>query len=92
MKRFNTSSTAGKAVFNTLLTSALLLILSAFTLTTAVSAAELVVNGDFEYPVVDANLGWTTYYGENYSLSEADDCPADNDPDWCNDDVRVPGW
>ena len=42
MKRFNANSVAGKAVLNTLLTSALLLILSGFTLTTAVSADELV--------------------------------------------------
>jgi len=43
-------------------------------------------------------LGWTTYYGENYPLSEDSDCDI-FDPTgshWaysnCNDDERVPGW
>ena len=88
MKRFNAKSVAGKAVLNTLLTSALLLFLSAFTLTTAVSAADLVVNGGFEEPVVDTDLGWATYYGENFS--GVPDC----NPLYirCIDDVLVPGW
>jgi hypothetical protein len=99
MKRFNASSIAGKAVLSTLLTSALLLIFSAFTLTTAVSAAELVVNGGFENPVVPTNVrdrGWATYYGVNQPLGTDDDCPVNiaNLPsdDNCNDDLRVPGW
>ena len=91
MKRFDANSVAGKAVLNTLLTSALLLILSGFTLTTAVSAAELIVNGGFEAPIVDPALGWTTYYGENHPLSAGDDCPVPSGGK-CNDDVRIPGW
>ena len=80
MKRFNAYSVAGKAVLNTLLTSALLLVLSGFTLTTAVSAAELVVNGGFEKPEVPIGtnaFGWMTYYGENQPLGADDDCPDD---------------
>jgi len=71
---------------------AILLAFCSLTLTTAVSAAELVVNGGFETPIVDKDLNWMTYYGENQPLSEPGDCPADNAPDKCNDDVRVPGW
>jgi hypothetical protein len=99
MKRFNTNSTAGKVVLNTLLTSVLLLILSAFTLSTVVSAAELIVNGGFESPVVDTGdpvSGWMTYYGQNKSLGAPDDCPEPEDinalPDNCNDGTQVPGW
>ena len=98
MKRFNTNSTAGKAVFNTLLTSALLLVLSAFTLTPTAFAAELIVNGGFENPVVPFGSfgpkGFMTYYGENHPLGADTDCPVTGDPsdDRCNDDVRVPGW
>ncbi len=91
MKRFNAKSIASKAVLNTLLTSALLLILSAFTLTTAVSAAELVVNGGFEEPIVavtPGEFGWTTYYGENFS--GPGDCPTSRPT--CNNGTLVPGW
>jgi hypothetical protein len=95
MKRFNANSIAGKAVLSILLTSVLLLMLSAFTLTTTASAAELVVNGGFEEPVVPTHAldrGWATYYGSNHPLGAPDDCPADNLPGRCNDDVRIPGW
>ena len=88
MKRFNTNSIAGKVVLNTKLTPALLLIISTFTLATAASAANLVDNGGFEEPVVDTDLGWTTYYGQNFS--GPDDCPALSPR--CNDGTLVPGW
>lgn len=74
---------------------AFFLVLSSLTLTGAVSAAELVVNGGFEEPVVEIGLtgfGWETFYGVNQALSEPDDCPADDKPHRCNDDIRVPGW
>jgi len=94
MKRFNAKSVAGKAVLNTLLTSALLLILSAFTFTTVASAAELIVNGGFEEPVVDPGLRWMTYYGKNHPLGADEDCPVTGkaSDDKCSDDVRIPGW
>ena len=88
MKRFNANSIAGKAVLNTRLTPALLLIISTFTLATAASAANLVVNGGFEDPVVDPAIGWTTYYGENFSGPA--DCPIPSVT--CNDGTLVPGW
>lgn len=96
MKRINATRIAGKAVLDTLLTSALFLALTAFTLTTAASAAELIVNGGFEEPVVDLELDWSTYYGMNQPLGAPDDCPVNNpslpSDAKCNDDVRVPGW
>jgi hypothetical protein len=96
MKRFNTNSFAGKGLLSTLLTSILLLALSAITFSTTTSAAELVVNGGFEEPVVPvgpSGFGWATYYGVNQPLDAEDDCPV-NLPgdDNCNDDDRVPGW
>jgi len=92
MKRLIDFGAARTANYRYSLVPALLLVLSSVTLITAASAAELIVNGGFEAPVVDPGLDWMTYYGENHALSEADDCPADNFPDHCNDDVRVPGW
>jgi hypothetical protein len=91
MKRFNARSIAGKAVLNTLLTSPLLLVLSAFTLTTTASAAELVVNGGFEEPVnpVGASgFSWWTYNGQNFSGTPNCPPPAPT----CSDKFLVPGW
>ena len=97
MKRFNTNSTAGKVVLNTLVLPTLLLMLCAFTLAKTASADELVVNGWFELPVVstvDPVWGWMTYYGGNKPLGAPGDCPTDTGdlPENCNDDTRVPGW
>jgi len=94
MKRSINFGVAGKAIHRRSFVPAILLVFFSLTLTTAVSAAELVVNGGFEDPIVDTGLGWTTYYGENQPLSEPGDCPTgvDDSPDKCNDDDRVPGW
>ena len=102
MKSFDIDSNAEKSELRFKLTSAFLLILFTLSLTTAASAAELVVNGGFESPVVPMNpgtdYGWATYYGENYPLTEPGDCdlwdPTGLLPahDKCNDDERVPGW
>ncbi len=97
MKRLFDYSATGTASHRYGLVPALLLVFSSVVLTTAVTAAELVVNGGFEDPVVPVDLGWATYYGENHALSEPDDCPPDgappdDSPENCNDDVRVPGW
>ncbi len=96
MKRFTTKGVVSKTTPTSRLASAFMLILSTFLLATSASAAELVVNGGFELPIVDPDLGWTTYYGENYPLSEPGDCdqldPAHPSTDKCNDDTRVPGW
>jgi hypothetical protein len=89
MKRFNARSIAGKALLNTLLTSVLLLVLSAFTLTTTASAAELVANGGFEVPVVNPDYGWATYFGENYSGSP-NYCPPISKT--CINGTLAPGW
>jgi len=77
------------------LASVLSLIVFTLTFSSLVSAAELVVNGGFEQPVVDPALRWMTLYGENQPLGEPGDCPQDQTaPDWvhCNEDMRVPGW
>jgi len=94
MKRLINFGVAGKAIHRRRFVPAILLVCISLTLTTAVSAAELVINGSFEKPVVDTNLGWATYYGENKPLSEPGDCPTgvDDAPANCNDDDRVPGW
>lgn len=93
MKRFNTIGTAGKAVLRNMITSTFLLMFFTLTFTTAASAAELVVNGGFEEPVVpvgqDVDFGWMTYYGENYTGDP--DCSAPK-IDKCNDGTLVPGW
>ena len=92
MKHVNSNSIATKAVRMAGLMLALSLIFSAFTLAPAASAAELVVNGGFEEPLVTvtepSGFGWTTYHGENY------DGPADCPPlsPTCNDGTLVPGW
>ena len=94
MKRSNTVSITGKVALQSRRLLVLLLILSTFIFTTAASAAELVVNGGFEDQptVVDPDLGWMTYYGENGPPVPTGDCPADNAPDNCNDVDRVLGW
>ena len=94
MKRLINFGVADKAIHRRSFVPAILLVIFSLTLTTAVSAAELVVNGGFEDPIVDTDLGWTTYYGENQPLSEPGDCPTgvDDAPAYCNDDDRVPGW
>ena len=93
MRRFYTEKVNGKGALKSRLASALFLILISFLLAPAAYAAELVVNGGFEVPIVDPDLGWATYYGENYPLDEPDDCnPSDIQAAHCNDDVRVPGW
>jgi hypothetical protein len=93
MNHFKTNGIAGKGILSTQLTSALLLMLSVFTLTTAASAAELVTNGGFEDPVVptnpDTGFGWMTYYGENFSGPADCTAPQLNN---CNDGTLVPGW
>jgi len=98
MKRFINFGVAGTAIHRRSYVPAILLVFCSLTITTAVSAAELVENGGFENPIVDQNpdpdqnLGWATYYGENLPLSAQGDCPSDNAFEHCNDDVRVPGW
>lgn len=92
MKRVNSNSIAVKAVRIVSLTPALLAILSAFILVSAASAAELVVNGGFEEPVVpvaeSSGFGWATYYAENFDGPA--DCPVKS-PN-CNDGTLIPGW
>jgi len=89
MKRFNVNLVANKAINTSLFTSAIVLFLSGFAFTPAVLAAELVVNGSFEEPVVTSPKNWTTYFGENYSWGIAT-CPLLDST--CNDGDRVPGW
>ena len=95
MKRLINFGVAGVASHRFSLIPTTLLVLSSLALTTTVSAAELVINGGFEQPVVTPTIddfGWMTYYGENQDLGEPDDCPPDDAPTHCDDDVRVPGW
>ena len=92
MTRFNKNSISEKIVRYTKLAPALLLVFTTSTLTTAVSAADLVVNGGFEQPVVavaqPGDFGWATYYGDNYAGPA--DCPPLSPH--CNDGTLVPGW
>lgn len=93
MKFFNAKGVAGGAALEFILLSALLLILSTSILISAASAAELIVNGDFEEPVVDPAMVWATFYGENQPLNAPGDCPTSGkDYEHCNDDIRIPGW
>jgi len=68
MKRFNVKSVASKAINTSLFTLAIVLFLSGFAFTPAALAAELVVNGSFEQPVVTSSKNWTTCFGENYTF------------------------
>lgn len=64
-------------------------------LTTTAGAAELVVNGSFEEPVITAEQGWMSYYGENAPDGYPEDfCPEGTPPELpeCNDGETVPGW
>lgn len=90
MKRFNVKLVTQKRVINTsLFTSAIVLFLSGFALAPTALAAELVVNGGFEEPVVTSTENWTTYFGENYTAGIAT-CPVGDTT--CNDGMLVPGW
>ena len=90
VKRFNVKMVTQKRVINTsLFASVIVLFLSGFTLAPAVMAAELVVNGGFEEPVVTDPKNWTTYFGENYTAGIATCPPGDTR---CNDGTLVPGW
>ena len=50
---------------------------------------ELIVNGSFEEPKVTSLLGWTTYFGQNYTSGDAT-CPLGATT--CNDGTLIPGW
>jgi hypothetical protein len=55
------------------------------------AAAELVVNGGFEDPVVpfqELNKGWTTFYGKNATATTCEE----NLEEECNGGMLVPGW
>lgn len=90
MEHLTTFGVAGMAVHRRLLIPVLLLVSSTFIYSTAAFAAELVINGDFELPVVsneDHPQGWTTYYGQNGE----GECEANGEIQ-CNDGILVPGW
>ena len=90
MKRFYVKLVTQKRVINTsLFASIIVLFLSGFALAPSALAAELVVNGGFEEPVVLSDKYWTTYFGENYILGTAT-CPVGDTT--CNDGTLVPGW
>lgn len=63
MKRFNVNMVVNKAIYTSLFTSAIMLFISGFAFTPAALAAELVINGGFEDPVVTSPKNWTTYFG-----------------------------
>lgn len=66
----------------------------AFTVT-ATQAAELVRNGSFESPIVTAEQGWMSYYGENAPEGYPEDfCPPGTPPELpeCDAGETVPGW
>ena len=55
------------------------------------AAAELVVNGGFEDPVVpvaELGKGWTTFYGENATATMCEEKLEQE----CNGGMLVPGW
>ena len=52
MKRFNVNVVVNKTIYTSLFTSAIVLFISGFAFTPAALAAELVINGGFEEPVV----------------------------------------
>ena len=87
MKSFNIKSVALKASLKGKFVPALLLVLCSFAITTAASAANIVVNGGFEEPIVEDR--WMTYHGDGYDGGQ--DCP-DNSSTHCNDGTTVPGW
>ena len=89
MKRFNVNVVVNKTIYTSLFTSAIVLFISGFASTPAALAAELVINGGFEEPVVTSPKNWTTYFGENYTAGIAT-CPAGDTS--CNDGTLVPGW
>jgi hypothetical protein len=93
MKRFNTQSVVGGTAFRNLHVSVLSLMLFTLLSMSAANAAELVINGGFEQPVIDSTPGWSTFYGENHPLTEPPDCPDSGiGHEHCNDDIRIPGW
>jgi hypothetical protein len=89
MSRFNVKLVVRKAINTSFFTIAITLFISGFSLTPAALAAELVINGDFENPVVNSPKFWTTYFGQNYTAGIAT-CPLGDTT--CNDGTLIPGW
>jgi hypothetical protein len=88
MKRLFNNLVAQIRVINTsLFISAIVLFLFGFSVAPAVSAAELIVNGGFEEPVVTHERMWSTYYGENGSGM----CALMGEEE-CNGGQLIPGW
>lgn len=87
MKRLINFGVAGTAIYRRYFVPAILLVFCSLTLSTSVSAEQLVVNGGFELPVVPHEKGWTTYYGQNGE----GECVANGEAE-CNDGMLVPGW
>lgn len=91
MKRFNTSDSANKAFrkHNIIPVFLLALLTSMFSITA--SAAELLINGDFEQPDLSTfakgstagDWGWTTFFGQNFTGT----CTLE-----CNGGTLIPGW
>ncbi len=90
MKRFISNIVAVKATFKHTFLSAFLAVLASFALVPIASATdvELILNGGFEYPEVTSPLGWTTYFGQNYTGGPT--CPVGSTT--CNDGTLIPGW
>lgn len=91
MKRLIDFGVVGMTNHRRRLVPVLLLVSTCLMFSTAVSAAQLVINGGFEEPVVPTEPGefnWFTYYGKNFSGPP--DCPPPGGH--CSDDTLVPGW
>ena len=80
---------AGKAIRRRSFVPVILLCLCTFSFSFSISgfADELVRNGDFEFPVVTHEKGWSTYYGQN----GAGACEANGEAE-CNDGELIPDW
>ncbi len=96
MKRFNAKDNAKSNVRCSTFISVFVFTLMTLSATSSVSAAELVINGDFEQPDLTTfpdgtrakDKGWTTFHGQNYLGL----CTDDLNEVQCNDNILIPGW
>jgi len=88
MQYSNSIHVAVKATNSMKFIPVFLLIFGSFTFAQFALAAEVVVNGGFEEPVVTHDQGWMTYYGQNATPDHCGNLGEDE----CSGGTLIPGW